>query len=98
MDLEWDEAKRQSNIAKHRVDLLEAALIFEGWIMVSPDSRDGYGEVRYKAIGMVDGECYVVVLTLRHVVKRLISAWKGGRRDRAKYQESISRRNPGDEE
>ena len=97
MDYEWDETKRLSNIEKHRVDILEALLIFENWVLTEPDTRFDYGEMRFKSIGMVDGKCYVLIHAGREGRIRLISAWQGGRRDREKYQAGYARRNPGDE-
>ena len=97
MHLEWDEAKRQANLEKRGVDLLIAALIFEGETLTIPDLRHDYGEVRYKSVGFVDDVCYVVIHTERDEPVRLISAWKGGRRDRAKYQAINPRGNPRDE-
>jgi len=86
MELEWDEAKRRANLVKHDVDIVYAALIFEGWVYQAEDRRYDYGEVRFRSVGMLDGQCYVVVHTERNGCIRLISAWKGGRRDREKYQ------------
>jgi uncharacterized DUF497 family protein len=91
MDFEWDEVKREQNLTKHGVDLLVAALIFEGPTLSMQDHRHDYGEIRQRSIGMVDGICYVVVHTTRNDAVRLISAWQGGRRDRRKFEESISR-------
>lgn len=96
-EFEWDEAKRLSNIEKHQVDILEALLIFENWVLTEPDTRIDYGEMRFKSIGFADGDCYVVIHAKRVGATRLISAWKGGRRDKRKYQESYARRNPSDE-
>jgi uncharacterized protein len=86
MDFEWDEAKRQSNLEKHTVDFRFAALIFEGPVVVEPDNRQDYGEERLLAIGYFREQCFVVAHTKRGTAIRLISAWKGGRRDRRKYQ------------
>lgn len=97
MEYEWDEAKRRSNIEKHQVDILEALLIFENWVLTEPDKRLDYGEARFKSTGMVDGNCYVLIHAERHGRVRLISAWQGGRRDKTRYQESYARRNPPDE-
>jgi len=97
MDFEWDENKRLSNIEKHQVDLLEAGLIFENWVLSELDARLDYGELRFRSIGIVDGNYYVLVHTERNGVTRLISAWKGGRRDQGKYQAGYARRTSGDE-
>jgi Uncharacterized protein conserved in bacteria len=97
MEYEWDEAKRFSNIEKHQVDILEALLIFENWVLTEPEARIDYGEARFRSIGFVENDCYVVIHTERSGITRLISAWKGGRRDRRKYQAGYARRNPGNE-
>lgn len=95
MRFEYDEEKRESNFTKHGVDLLLGALIFEGDTFEYMDVRRDYGEDRIIAIGMVDGQLYTVVYTLREDVIRLISARKGGRRDRRKYEDAIARRDQG---
>lgn len=97
MDYEWDESKRRSNIDKHDVDILDAVLMFEHWVLTEQDLRFDYGEMRCRSIGIVDGVCYVLIHTDRNGRMRLISAWQGGRRDRRKYQEGYARRNPGNE-
>jgi len=96
MELEWDEAKRQRVIATHGVDLLFAAGIFEGHVLTRADPRPYEGETRLISIGIVDGDCFVVVHTLRENRTRLITAWRGGRNERLHYQESISGRDKGD--
>lgn len=86
MEFEWDETKRAETYRKHGVDLLEAALIFENGVLEKEDTRRDYGEKRMIALGMVDGEAYIVVYTKRDEVYRLITAWKGGQRDRETYE------------
>jgi len=86
MEFDWDEDKRRTNIDKHGVDFLYAARIFRGFALTMVDGRDDYGEVRLVSIGRVGDEYFVVVHTQRGGVNRLISARKGGRRDRRKYQ------------
>lgn len=86
MEFEWDEAKRVEIYRKHGVDLLQAALIFENDVLEKEDTRKNYGEKRMIALGMVDGEVYIVVYTKRNEVYRVITAWKGGQRDREAYE------------
>ncbi|ABA81750.1 BrnT family toxin [Rhodobacter sphaeroides] len=95
MEVEFDEVKRQQNIDKHGIDLLYGALIFDGLTVEAPDTRNDYGEDRIVAIGFVDDLCIVTVYVQRGSVIRLISTRKGGRRDRRKYEEAISRRGAG---
>lgn len=85
MDVEWDNDKKESNYNKHRVAFEYAALIFEAETFSAVDRRQDYGEIRYRTIGVVDEQCFVVVHTERDGVIRIISARKGGRRDRKKY-------------
>lgn len=92
MEFEWDEEKRLQVLDTRNLDILEAALIFEGEVITRKDEREDYGEERFISLGLVDGEAYIVVHTERNGVTRLITAWKGGRNDFRKYQEGVSRR------
>jgi uncharacterized DUF497 family protein len=85
--VEWDEGKRRQNVAKHGVDFRDAALVFEGPIIAAEDRRRAYGEAPWRAIGQVAETCYVVVYTHRgRDTFRIISAWRAGREDTARYQ------------
>lgn len=97
MEFELDDAKRLKTIAERNVDILYAAGIFEGVVLTRRDDRSDYGEHRWISVGLVEGECFVVVHTERPGATRLITAWKGGRHDRANYQAGIARRDPADE-
>ena len=97
MILEWDEHKRLSVLDSRKVDILYAALIFDNPTLTRIDDRKDYGEIREVSIGMVDGECFVVVHTDRGDATRIITAWKGGRDEAERYQESLARRDQGDE-
>ena len=83
---EWNETKRQITIKDRGVDVLYAALIFEGPTLTKEDTRADYGEVRYISLGLVDDAPYVVVHTPRGKNTRLITAWKGGRSDYEHYK------------
>ena len=96
MQFEWDEHKRQETLARRGVDILRAARIFEGEVLTWTDDRKDYGETRLISVGLVEGVPFVVVHVRRGERTRLITAWKGGRNDAARYQAGIARRNPGD--
>jgi uncharacterized DUF497 family protein len=64
-NFDWDETKRLSNLEERGVDFRDAALIFEGPVIAKEDTRKDYGEKRFRALGKVDDEYYVVVYTLR---------------------------------
>ena len=91
MDFEWDEVKRLSNLEERGVDFRDAALIFEGTVIAKEDMRDNYGEQRFRAVGQVDNEYYVVAYTWRGSVLRIISAWKVDEDGRKRYEEILSR-------
>jgi len=90
MEFQWDEAKRISNLEKHGVDFLEAALIFEQPTLTKLDTRKDYGEKRYISLGMIDDTVYSVTHTERDGQIRLISAWKGGRSEYDKYKKNFT--------
>jgi len=96
MEFEWDEDKRLSNIEKHRVDFRVATAIFEGPTIDQIDRRADYGERRMVSVGAADGTVYVVVHTERGGAMRIISAWKGGKREREAYRSLHARRDQGD--
>ena len=86
MDFEWDEAKNQSNLIKHRVDFLDAVNIFLGEVLERIDRRGNYGEIRVIATGMVDERFFTVVYTTRGNYRRIISARRAHRNERREYR------------
>jgi uncharacterized DUF497 family protein len=87
----WDEAKRLRNIERRGVDFKDAALIFEGPVIAKEDTREDYGERRFRALGKVDDEYYIVAYTLRESICWIISAWKVGENGKRRYEEILSR-------
>jgi uncharacterized DUF497 family protein len=87
---EWDEEKRQSNIEAHGVDFRRAALIFREPVVEAQDTRDDYGEDRYRALGRVDDEYFIVAYTWRDRSRRIISAWRVGADGQRRYQAVLS--------
>lgn len=51
MEMEWDEQRRHTNIAKHGVDFVAAARVFDGPILEVEDRRRDYAEMRFLALG-----------------------------------------------
>lgn len=97
MKFEWDENKRELNLAKHGVDFLDAAYIFDQEHVFWADKRKDYGEARVKALGLVDGILLCVAFTIRDNNYRIISALKAGRNDRRKYSSIHDGRSESDE-
>jgi hypothetical protein len=82
---EWDENKRLSNIAKHRIDFADAREVFgdpRRWIYRSPRQLE---EVRYVCVGLMRGVVIAVVFTLRQDRIRLVSARVASRNEREQY-------------
>jgi uncharacterized protein len=52
MEFEWDEKKRELNLAKHGLDLIGATALFDGRPVFSyPSPRDD--ELRFVTVGVV---------------------------------------------
>ena len=84
-EFDWDDAKADSNLAKHGVPFAYAARVFLDARMIDFDaSKPGDGEARRKAVGVIEGPLFTVVYTLRDGVTRVIS----GRRCNAKEGKS----------
>jgi uncharacterized DUF497 family protein len=84
--IEWDERKRLANLEEHGVDFQEAALIFLGPVLEAEDGRRDYGETRFRILGRVDDDYFLVAYTWRGDNRRIISAWKVNDDGRRRYQ------------
>ncbi len=89
MSFEWDEAKRQQNLAKHGVDFVDATRMFGNPILERIDDREDYGEERLIAIGHWDTDVFVVAYTWRGENRRIIAAWKAGKNDQREYYATV---------
>ncbi len=91
MEFEWDEEKRQRNYAERGVDFALACRIFDGPVIESEDTRGDYGEQRWRALGEVDGEYFVIAYTWRNDTCRIISAWKVDEDGKERYAAILGR-------
>jgi uncharacterized DUF497 family protein len=89
MSYEWDEIKRQINIQKHGIDFVDVPKIFEDDVVILPDERYDYGEVRFIAIGLLKNHVIVVAYTERGENFRLISARKATKNEKIFYYQQI---------
>jgi uncharacterized DUF497 family protein len=83
LTFEWDDAKAQSNLAKHGVAFATAAEAFsadDGEHI--EDLRRAYGEARFNLRATVEGFPLIVTYTVRAGVVRIISARKANRKER----------------
>ena len=93
--IEWDEDKRLRNIERHGVDFADAALIFDNPVIEAIDDRKYYAKSRFRALGHVEDDHFVVVYTWRGRFRRLISAWKVDEYGKRRYQAILSGRTQG---
>jgi hypothetical protein len=72
MDFEWDESKREANLAKHGLDLLDGAALFDGRPVCSyPSPRRE--EAHTVTVGLLAELLVALVWTERGDAIRLIS-------------------------
>ncbi|KWT78193.1 BrnT family toxin [Candidatus Magnetominusculus xianensis] len=69
---EWDEAKRQKNLDKHRLDFRNTRLMFDGRKAVHVPAFKNT-EFRFATIAIIGEKCYTVVWTWRGDLRRIIS-------------------------
>jgi len=89
MAFEWDEEKRQANLVKHGVDFLDMTALFDGPTLEDIDDRYNYGETRINCAGEIQGRVFVVTITWRGRIRRIISARKANAREQRKYHTRV---------
>ena len=77
----WDEDKRQTNLAKHGVDF--ALMDHFDWLTAVSwaDTRFDYGENREVALGLIGERIYYLAFTRRGPDTRIISLRKANTRE-----------------
>lgn len=81
----YDEAKRQSNLAKHGIDLAEVGAVFDAPLLTDEDARSAYGEQRLKTLGWLAGRVVVLIWTDREDGPHLISYRYGDKHETDDY-------------
>jgi uncharacterized protein len=89
MQLEWDEAKRLTNLKKHELDFEDAATVFEGVYLEVEDTREDYGEPRFKVLGMLRNNVIVLIYAPRSESIRIISMRKADSDESNEYFETL---------
>ncbi len=86
MQYTWDAAKNAANIRKHGISFERAVRIFEGPTVEQIDDRYDYGEIRIRAIGLIENvEVFVVFAEEGSDERRIISARKPQPKERAEF-------------
>ncbi len=85
MEYQWDEAKRQTNLKKHRIDFID--IVHFDWesAKVIEDDRESYGEQRFNACGFLLGRLVIVTFTMRDEQLRIISLRKATKHEQKYY-------------
>ncbi|MGA8171994.1 MAG: BrnT family toxin [Methylocystis sp.] len=87
---EWDEAKRQTNLAKHKLDFVDAVLMFDGRASVTAPSNYPV-EARFVTTAMIHGKFYSLVWTWRDQSRRIISFRRARDGEERSYREAHGR-------
>ena len=83
MEIEFDPAKDETNIAKHGVSLSKA-VDFE-ILAYEEDNRRDYGEARYRAWGLIEGVYHHMAFTLRGDRVRVINLRRAHKKEIDRY-------------
>lgn len=86
MRFEWDENKAESNLAKHKLDFVDAAhLLISGDLYTMRSPYDN--EPRMIATGIINDRYATVIYTIRGETIRIISARPARQKERRNYDE-----------
>jgi uncharacterized DUF497 family protein len=88
-EFEWDDAKAEANLRKHKISFRAAARVFDDvFVLVAQDLSEDYGEDRFLATGTVNGLLVTVAYAERSDRIRIISARKANSDEQRAYGDS----------
>lgn len=86
MEFEWDLSKSDSNVEKHGIRFQDAVRVFVDRQTITTNvTRPEHGEMRFRAVGMVNEQIVAVIFTDRGSVRRIISARRSRKNERRDY-------------
>ena len=88
MEFEWDAAKAASNLKRHGIAFSAAERFDWERALVLADRRKDYGEVRFRAFGLIDGRLHCLVYTWRAPKLRIISLRKVNDREERRHRQA----------
>ena len=88
MAIDFDPEKDRVNLDRHGISLAAAAGFDWDGVLVRPDLRRDYGELREIGLGMLGERLHCVVFTRRAAAHRIISLRKANKREARSYAES----------
>lgn len=83
MEVDYDPAKDEINKDQHGISLKRAADI--DVLAFVEDARTDYGELRYRAYGLIDRRAYCLIFTLRGTQVRAISLRRAHAKEMRRY-------------
>jgi uncharacterized DUF497 family protein len=87
-EFEWDDAKAEANLRRHKLSFQAATRVFEDpFVLIEQDLSEDYGEDRFLATGRVEGLLVVVAYTERGDRIRIISARKANSNEQRAYNQ-----------
>jgi hypothetical protein len=90
MNYVWDRRKGRRKLTRHGIAFEDAIRIFDGPTLENVDDRFDYREIRVYAIGVSNGlEVTVIYTDVSESERRIISAWRAERHERAAYWQSL---------
>jgi hypothetical protein len=93
MRFEWDEAKNNLNLKKHKIDFESASFVFDDPHALSYQDRETDNEVRWQTMGLIAGGSMMILVSHAdrqedgEEVIRIISARKATPSERRAYEE-----------
>lgn len=87
MEITFDQVKDKSNMARHGVSLADAVKLDWNTVMVKPDTRRDYHELRGIGYGVIEDRLYCAVIVARGTAFHIISLRKAHSREVKEYVE-----------
>lgn len=86
MPIDFDPPKNARNIAERGLPFNLIERFDWATAEILEDARRDYGETRFRAAGLIDGDLYMLVYTLRQDKGRIISLRRASRRERKSWR------------
>ncbi len=88
MDVSYDPAKCERNIAERGLSFERAAEFDFETALFAEDTRQDYGEVRWQALGFLDARLHMLVFAETATGIRVISFRKANKREVKRYEQA----------
>ena len=85
----YDEAKRQSNLIKHGIDLADCHAVFDAPMVTVEDDRCAYGEQRLRSLCWLNRRVVVLIWTDRDPIPHAISCRYGDKNETSIYFKAV---------